>query len=196
MRLRTATDNRRSNTRTINAGEGCSICDQQIRCVLRHRNRKFNRYDLVGPTAPGVPCRDGRSSLSAFGIFHTTSAQHRYLARLPHVSTMTDKSKKGDGAILSLDVAISLVNIGKEASSMTPAPAVFGVATILLTTIRVGFIPLRERDAPGSNIVRTRWPMNKIVWISGYCAPMSAMRSGGERAERRQTSSASRCAMR
>ena len=56
---------------------------------------------------------------------------------------MTDKSKqpmKCDGAILSLDVAIGLVNIGKEASSMTPALAVFGVVTILLTTIRVGFI--------------------------------------------------------
>ena len=60
---------------------------------------------------------------------------------------MTGKSKqpkKHDGAILSLDVAIGLVNIGKEASGMTPAPAVFGVVTILLTTIRVGFIPLRE----------------------------------------------------
>ena len=65
-------------------------------------------------------------------------------ASLPRVSTMADKSKeptKRDGAILSLDVAIGLVNIGKQASSMTPAPAVFGVATILLITIRVSFIP-------------------------------------------------------
>ena len=55
---------------------------------------------------------------------------------------MTDKSnqsKKRNRAILSLDVAISLVDIGKEASSMTPAPAVFGIATILLTTIRVSY---------------------------------------------------------
>ena len=57
---------------------------------------------------------------------------------------MGDKSKrptKRDGAVLSLDVAIGLVSIGKEASSMTPAPAVFGVATILLTTIRVSYAP-------------------------------------------------------
>ena len=56
---------------------------------------------------------------------------------------MTDKSKrpKRDGVILSLDVAISLVNIGKETSNMTPAPAVFGVATVLLTTVRVSLIP-------------------------------------------------------
>ena len=62
---------------------------------------------------------------------------------------MTDKSeepKRRDGAILSLDVAIGLVSIGKEASSMTPAPAVFGVAAILLTTIKVGFVPRCERD--------------------------------------------------
>ena len=71
---------------------------------------------------------------------------------------MTDNSKqqkRRDAAILSLDVAIGLVNIGKEASSMTPAPAVFGVVTILLTTIKVSFVPLREWDAPGSNIART-----------------------------------------
>ena len=77
---------------------------------------------------------------------------------LPRVSTMTDKSKqpaKRDGVILSLDVAIGLVNIGKEASSMTPAPAVFGVATILLTTIRVSSIPLHERDVPGLIAART-----------------------------------------
>ena len=108
--------------------------------------------------------------------------QHRQLA-----ATMTRKTKqptKHNGAILSLDVAIGLVNIGKEASSMTPAPAVFGVVAILLTTIRVGFIPLRERDTPGSIIVRTRWPTNRIAWTSGYSALMSVMRLGGERMER------------
>ena len=112
---------------------------------------------------------------------------------------MTGKSKqptKRDGAILSLDVAIGLVSIGKEASSMTPAPAVFGVATILLTTIRVSLVPLRELDVPGSNTVRTRWPTNRIAWTLGYSVPMSVMHLGGEQAERRQTSSASLCAMR
>ena len=65
-------------------------------------------------------------------------------SQLPFISTMTDKSnqsKKRNRAILSLDVAIGLVDIGKEASSMTPAPAVFGIATILLTTIRVSYTP-------------------------------------------------------
>ena len=60
---------------------------------------------------------------------------------------MTDKSKqpnRRDGAILSLGAAIRLVNIGEEASSMTPAPAVFGVVTTLLTTIRVSLMSLNE----------------------------------------------------
>ena len=112
---------------------------------------------------------------------------------------MTDESKQSkklNRAVLSLDVAIGLVNIGKEASSMTPAPAVFGVATILLNTIRVSYISLRERDVPGSNIVRTRWPTNRIAWIWGYSAPMSVMPLGGERMERGRTSSVGQCAMR
>ena len=120
-------------------------------------------------------------------------------SQLPCLSTMTSKSKqpaKRESAILSLDVAIGLVNIGKEASSMTPAPAIFGVVTILLITIRVGFLPLRERDAPGLNIVRTRSPTNGIAWTSGSSALMSVIRLGGERMERGQMSSASRCAMR
>ena len=56
---------------------------------------------------------------------------------------MADKSqqqKKRDGVPPSLDIAINMVNIGKEASSMTPAPAVFGTVAILLTTIRVRFL--------------------------------------------------------
>ena len=49
-----------------------------------------------------------------------------------------------DGVLLSLDVAINIVNIGGQALSMTPAPAVFGTVAILLTTIRVS--PLLFRD--------------------------------------------------
>ena len=109
---------------------------------------------------------------------------------------MADKSKKRNRAILSLDVAISLVDIGKEASSVTPAPAIFGIATILLTTIRVSFMPLLEREVPGSNVFRTKWQTNRIAWTSEYYAPMSVMCLSGERAEGGQTNSASRCAMR
>ena len=53
------------------------------------------------------------------------------------MASQSQQPKKQDGVPLSLDIAISIVNIGKEASSMTPVPAVFGSVAILLTTIRV-----------------------------------------------------------
>ncbi|KAH9041449.1 hypothetical protein EDB84DRAFT_1396355 [Lactarius hengduanensis] len=52
------------------------------------------------------------------------------------MASQSQQPKTQDGVPLSLDIAINMVNIVKEASSMTPAPAVFGAVTILLTTIR------------------------------------------------------------
>ena len=57
---------------------------------------------------------------------------------------MAAKSKqpKGrDGTLSSLNVAIEALNLAKEASSVTPAKAVFGSVSILLTMIRVRFLP-------------------------------------------------------
>ena len=166
-------------------GHGWRSTDQPIGCVGSSNtaaHRKLNRYDL--PTKwvqlhwtchTKMDARPYQSSEPSARPLPSTPT-----SRLHCLSTMTDKSKqpkRRDGAIRSLDVAIGLVNIGKEASSMTPAPAVFGVVTILLTTIRVSFVPLRsERDVPGSNTVRTRWPMSRIAWTSGYCVPTSVMR--------------------
>lgn len=53
---------------------------------------------------------------------------------------MTEKSQrpKGrDGILSSLNVAIDGLNLAKEISSITPATAVFGSVSILLTMIRV-----------------------------------------------------------
>ena len=80
--------------------------------------------------------------LSGFGIFHNFPLTH-----LPCMLTMAPQSqqpKKRDGVLLSLDIAINMVNIGKEVASMTPAPAVFGSVTILLTTIRVSSLLFRD----------------------------------------------------
>ena len=117
-------------------------------CILEHRDRKLNHYDL--PTKWVQLHEVCHAKMDARFFISVRNLPHDLCPKsLPCVSIMTDKSKqpkRRDGAILSLDVAIGLVNIGKEASSMTPAPAVFGVATILLTTIRVSLIPCRERD--------------------------------------------------
>jgi len=44
-----------------------------------------------------------------------------------------------EGALSSLNVAIEAVNLAKEVSSITPAKAVFGFVSALLTMIRVRF---------------------------------------------------------
>ena len=71
------------------------------------------------------------------------------LAQHPHPTACLlfdheDKSQvtnKRNHVTLSLDVAIDPANIGKEAPGITPAPAVFVVTTILLTTTGESSIP-------------------------------------------------------
>jgi hypothetical protein len=52
----------------------------------------------------------------------------------------SQRLKRRDGALSSLDAAIEAMNLAKEVSSMTPAKAVFGSVSILLTMIRVFFL--------------------------------------------------------
>ena len=47
--------------------------------------------------------------------------------------------KGQDGALSSLNIAIEAMNLAKEVSSITPAKAVFGSVSILLTMVRVRF---------------------------------------------------------
>ena len=57
---------------------------------------------------------------------------------------MTDKSQRPmgqDSALSSLNVAIDTLHLAKEASSVMLAKSVFGSTSVLLTTIRVGFLP-------------------------------------------------------
>ena len=72
---------------------------------------------------------------------------------------MTDKSQrpKGrDGVFSSLSVAIDGLNFAKELSSITPATVVFGSVSVLLTMIRVSFLPFCDEmfqvhTRPGHN---------------------------------------------
>ena len=62
------------------------------------------------------------------------------LLHLPPVSTMepkTQQPKEQGGTMSALNVLIEALNLAKEVSSITPAKAVFGSASILLTMIRV-----------------------------------------------------------
>ena len=45
--------------------------------------------------------------------------------------------KRRDGALSALNTAIEAMNLAKEVSGVTPAKAVFGSVSVLLTMIRV-----------------------------------------------------------
>ena len=78
----------------------------------------------------------------------TKAGAHFYLAassRHTAVSIMTDRSQgpKGrDSVLSSLNMAIGALNRAKETTNATPAKATFTSAGILLTMIRVGFLPV------------------------------------------------------
>ena len=62
---------------------------------------------------------------------------------VPPVSTMKpgpQQPKEREGTISTLNVLIEALNLAKEASSITPAKAVLGSASILLAMIRVSLI--------------------------------------------------------
>ena len=52
----------------------------------------------------------------------------------------SQRPKRRDGAISPLNVAIEALNLAKEISSATPAKAVFGSVSAILTMIRVRFL--------------------------------------------------------
>jgi hypothetical protein len=74
-------------------------------------------------------------------------------------ATMTPKpqrSKRRDGVLSSLNVAIDAMNIAKDLVDITPAKAAFDTVSVILTMIRVRPLPLpvgRLLD----NVFRTPW---------------------------------------
>jgi len=57
------------------------------------------------------------------------------------MAAKSQRPKGRDGALSLLNVAIDTLNLAKEVSSITPAKAVFGSVTILLTMIKVRCLP-------------------------------------------------------
>ena len=69
---------------------------------------------------------------------------------------MADKSQRPrgrDAVLSSLNMAIDALNLAKELSSVTPAKAVFGTVTILLTMIKVRSLLFRDEIFPAHT-----WP--------------------------------------
>ena len=57
------------------------------------------------------------------------------------MATKSQRPKGQDGALSSLNAAIDVLNLAKEAVGMAPVGAVFKSASDLLTIIRVSFLP-------------------------------------------------------
>ena len=71
---------------------------------------------------------------------------------------MADESqgpKERVDLLSSLNMAIDVLNLAKEATGATPAKAAFISAGVLLTTIQVGFLPVHVCRL-STNVRRTR----------------------------------------
>jgi hypothetical protein len=59
----------------------------------------------------------------------------------------SSKQQKGrDGVISTLDVFIQVLNLAKDTCGISPAQVAFGTAGVLLTMIRVRFLPLCDDE--------------------------------------------------
>ena len=58
------------------------------------------------------------------------------------MNTKPQQPKGRDGTLSALNVAIQTMNLAKEISGVTPAKAVFGSVSVLLTMIRVCSLPV------------------------------------------------------
>jgi hypothetical protein len=74
--------------------------------------------------------------------------------------------RRQDVTLSSLNMAIEGMNLAKEVSSMTPAKAVFGSVSIILTVIRVGLL-LARLDQPLANRYRILWRTKPTTSTSG-----------------------------
>ena len=67
----------------------------------------------------------------------------------------SQQQKQRDTTLSSLNAAIETLNIAKDVLSMTPAKAALGSVTVILTMIRVGFLPSHV-SRYSANVSRTR----------------------------------------
>jgi len=113
--------------------------------IVKCLSHRFNPLRMAVFTRGAWHWQDGRSSLFYWG-------SHPCSQPLPHIvflqprslwimNTKPQQPKERGGTLSSLNVAIQTLNLAKEISSVTPAKAVFGSVSVLLTMIRVRFLP-------------------------------------------------------
>ena len=60
------------------------------------------------------------------------------------MATTSQRPKERENAVSLLNAAIDAINLAEKISSITPATAVFGTVNVLLTMIKVCFLPYNE----------------------------------------------------
>ena len=75
--------------------------------------------------------------------------------------------KRQDSVFSSLNAAIDAVDLVEKLTSATPAKAVFGSVSALLTMIKVRFPPLPRWSILGSHATRTPWQTKLSMSSSG-----------------------------
>jgi len=78
------------------------------------------------------------------------------------MSAKSQRPKGRAGVLSSLNVAIDDLNLAKQASNVTSVKATFGSASVLLTEIRVGFLPSHGGRLL-ANLYRTQWPTKRTL---------------------------------
>ena len=78
------------------------------------------------------------------------------------MSTKSKRQKGREGALSSLNVAIDALILTNKASTIAPVKAAFDSANVLLTTIRVGSLPLHVGRLL-ANVYRTQRPTNQAT---------------------------------
>ena len=68
----------------------------------------------------------------------------------------SQRPKGREGTILVLNTTIEALNLAKELSSITPAKAVFGSVSIILTTIKASLLLVSHLSITDRNAPRTR----------------------------------------
>jgi len=101
--------------------------------------------------------QDGRLGLPV----RVRTLPHRFPEPTLHfISTMATKTQRPqghNGVPSTLNVAIDALNLAKETTSVTPVKTAFTSAGVLLTMIRVGFLPIYAGRLLTTNVYRTRW---------------------------------------
>ena len=96
----------------------------------------------------------------------------------------SNRQKRQDNVLSSLDAAIEAVNLAKEVSSPTPAKVVFGTVTILLTMIRVRLLLFYNDEPQVDTCLGLNEQQNGLRRTrAGLCRNMWRSRARDEREE-------------